>query len=156
MLYKGQFFKFVPFDDNGEPLLPAIIETAFQEIEHIVQTRSDPQTVSRNLLKSAIFIVTFFSCFQGTVSQGYLGSLTGANRTLWSKHYSYLSENYPQEMRSIANAICMVILSDHEPKTESEQLKLGLFHDHMDVWADKSLTFMAFKNGAISSQSEHR
>ena len=49
----------------------------------------------------------------------------------------------------------MVILSDQEPKTESEQLKLGLFHDHMDVWADKSLTFMAFKNGAISSQSEH-
>ena len=90
------------------------------------------------------------------MSQGNLGSLTGANRTLWSTHYSYLSENYPQEMRSIANAICMVILSDHEPKTESEQLKLGLFHDHTDVWADKSLTFVAFKNGAISSQSEHR
>ena len=103
-----------------------------------------------HILPCAMYMPLFF--FQDTFS---LGSLTGANRTLWSKHYSFLSENYPQEMRSIANSICMVILSDKEPNTESEQLKLGLFHDHMDVWADKSLTFMAFKNGAISSQSEH-
>ena len=52
MLYKGQFFKFVPFDDNGEPLLPAFIETAFQEIEDIAQSKLDPQTVSQNLIKS--------------------------------------------------------------------------------------------------------
>ena len=64
VLYKGQFFKFVPFDDNGEPLLPGFIETAFQEIENIVQTRSEQQTVSRNLLKSANFIVTFFFVFR--------------------------------------------------------------------------------------------
>ena len=52
MLYKGQFFKFVPFDDNGEPLLPTAIETAFKEIEDIAQSKVDLQTVSPNLIKS--------------------------------------------------------------------------------------------------------
>lgn len=52
MLYKGQFFKFVPFDDNGEPLLPTSIETAFKEIEDIAQSKVDLQTVSPNLIKS--------------------------------------------------------------------------------------------------------
>ena len=45
MLYKGQFFKFVPFDDNGEPLLPTSIETAFKEIEDIAQSKVDLQSV---------------------------------------------------------------------------------------------------------------
>lgn len=78
VLYKGQFFKFVPFDDNGEPLLPTSIETAFKEIEDIAQSKVDLQTDT-------------FS----------LGSLTGANRTLWSKHYSFLSENYPKKCAAL-------------------------------------------------------
>ena len=80
--------------------------------------------------------------------------MTCSNRDLWSKHFSKLSIEYPDQIKTITSAICLVILTDMEPKNESEQLKFGMFNDCQDIWADKTLSFFAFKNGAISSQSE--
>ena len=83
-----------------------------------------------------------------------LGPLTCTNRETWSKHFTALSTQHPDEMKTIVSAICIIVLSDLEPSCESEQLRCGMFNDFQDIWADKSLTFYAFQNGAITSQSE--
>ena len=57
-------------------------------------------------------------------------------------------------MKLINSAICLVILSELTPKNDSELLKATFINDFQDIWADKSLTFVAFKNGSIGSQSE--
>ena len=126
VLYKGQFFSFVPFDCHGDALPPKTIQATIEEIDALCQKETE------------------FA----------LGTLTTANRELWSKHFARLTAEFPGQIKTISSAICFIILSDLEPQNESEQLKFTMFNDYQDLWADKSLSFVAFKNGAISSQSE--
>ena len=126
VLYKGQFFSFVPFDCNGEALSPNVIQTTIDEIVARCQNETEYA----------------------------LGTLTTAHRELWSKHFTKLTAEFLEQLKKISSAICFIILSDLEPQNESEQLKFTMFNDYQDLWADKSLSFLAFKNGAISSQSE--
>ena len=79
-----------------------------------------------------------------------IGSISCQDRDLWSTHYALLEKANPETMKDVNEAICMVILSDFEPENEAEQLKQCLVHDFANVWADKSLTFTAFKNGLIT------
>ena len=83
-----------------------------------------------------------------------IGPLSCLDRESWARHYAALQQSNPIEMELLSSAICLVILSDQEPQNHGEQLKSTYFNDGQNVWTDKSLTFVAFKNGAIGSQSE--
>ena len=101
-------------------------------------------------------IIEAFKVIENNVdAKSSIGSISCQDRDLWSTHYALLEKANPETMKDINEAICMVILSDFEPENDAEQLKQCLVHDFANVWADKSLTFTAFKNGLITSQSEH-
>ena len=125
VLYKGQFFTFIPFTDEGSTCHQDDIVQALLEIENNAEKVPS------------------------------IGAISCQDRDLWSHHYEVLAKDNPETVKAINEAICMIILSDFEPQNDSEQLKNCLLNDCADIWADKSLAFTAFKNGLITSQSEH-
>ena len=89
-------------------------------------------------------------------NNGGIGALSANDRNTWSKHFQLLTMENPKSMQIINSAICMVILSDLQPVSHSQQLKMSYINDGSDMWADKSLTFVVFNNGTIGSQSDVR
>ena len=129
VMYKGNFHSFVPFADDNDVATPEQIEEALEAILD-------------KSLKNAI------------PADENIGILSCADRESWRINFKALEERNPAEMKKLNSAICLVILSDLEPQTYSDQLKWTYINDTTDVWADKSLSFVSFKNGAIGSQSE--
>ena len=127
VLYKGRFFSFEPFGADEKVASSKRIEMALSEIENYDEE-----------------------------SELSFGPLSCMNRTEWSGHYQELKKNNPDFIRKITGAICLVILSDLEPQSSQELLNWTYVNDGSDIWTDKNLTFVAFKNGAIGSQSEVR
>ena len=128
VLYRGSFYSFTPFDEKNEVCHEYLIEQALIEIEN--------QGVVENELN------------------GGIGALSANDRNTWSDHFQLLKKENPEAMQTISSAICLIILSDLEPINHSQQLKWTYINDGSDIWADKSLTFVAFNNGAIGSQSD--
>ena len=67
-----------------------------------------------------------------------------------------ISSSNAINFKEIESAILAVVLDDSEPQTESELLR-SVFNGsngHCDIYADKSWSRIATKNGAFGSQSE--
>lgn len=128
VLYKGQFYSFSTLDSNGKIVSSEILEKTLQSIENDENSNNE-------------------TCPIGVLAGGQ-------DRDSWAQNYNLLKQTNPQELQCINSAICMVILSDLQPQNDNELLKWTYLNDGYDLWPDKSLTFVAFKNGAIGSQSE--
>ena len=128
----GQFYTFTPFVEDSDDVVCSehLIELALIEIENQATTE--------------------------TKMNGGIGALSANDRNTWNKHFQVLTNENPEAMQIINSAICLVILSDLEPVNEPEQLKWSYVNDGSDMWADKSLSFVAFNNGTIGSQSDVR
>lgn len=127
VLHKGQFYSLSPFDNNDQLCNPEGLAQAFMHIEN-----------------------------QQNHEAGLgIGPLSSEDRDVWAHHHFQLQKANPKVMHTISSAICLFILSDLEPTNHSDQLKWTLVNDGRDIWADKSLTFVAFNNGIVGSQSDH-
>ena len=74
---------------------------------------------------------------------------------MYKKLYE-LSPTNGSNLELINSSILIAILDDSSPQTDDELLKLvlGSSGDFTDFWADKSISFVATKNGLFGSQSE--
>ena len=130
VLYRGRFYTFTPFIENGNKVCPEyLIEQALIEIENQGQGVEDEK-------------------------HSGIGALSANDRDTWSQHFQLLKQTNSEAMETISSAICLVVLSDLQPVNHSQQLKWTFINDGSDIWADKSLTFMAFANGTIGSHSD--
>jgi hypothetical protein len=128
VLYKGRFFHFSPFDDGQDlPWEDERIEQALLEVENNV---GEP------------------------ASAASIGALSCGDRDTWSQHFQKLSLDNPEGMSLINSAICIIVLTDLMPQDDNQLLKATLVNDGSDIWTDKSLSFVAFQNGLLGSQSE--
>ena len=128
--FLGQFYTFNPFNESSDDAVcpEYLIEQALIEIENQAETEID--------------------------MNGGIGALSANDRNIWSKHFQLLTNENPEAMQIINSAICLVILSDLQPTNHSDQLKYTYINNGSDIWADKSLTFVVFKNGTIGGQSD--
>ena len=130
VLYRGRFYTFTPFIENGNKVCSEyLIEQALIEIENQGQGVEDEK-------------------------HSGIGALSANDRDTWSEHFQLLKQTNSEAMESISSAISLVVLSDLQPVNHSQQLKWTFINDGSDIWADKSLTFMAFGNGTIGSHSD--
>ncbi len=128
IIHKGRFYKCDPVHQDGNLWSDNEIEAAFLEVEN----NTDGQ-------------------------EHCVGSLTCTNRDTWARCYQHLKKLSPgnaSALSDISRAVCVVVLSDMEPKNEDELFYANLIHDGSNIWADKSLNFNAFKNGLVGSQSD--
>ena len=67
-----------------------------------------------------------------------------------------ISASNTSNFKEIESAILAVVLDDSEPHTESELLRSEFSgcNGFCDIYADKSWSRVATKNGAFASQSE--
>ena len=128
LLFSGQFYTFNPFNESNDDVVcpEYLIEQALIKIENQAETDID--------------------------MNGGIGALSANDRNTWSKHFQLLTNENPEAMQIISSAICLVILSDLQPVNHSQQLKWSYINDGSDIWADKSLTLVVFKNGTIGGR----
>ena len=67
-----------------------------------------------------------------------------------------ISDGNKNTFKEVESAILAIVLDDSEPLTESELLRtaLGGSNGNSDIYADKSWSRVATKNGLFVSQSE--
>lgn len=87
-----------------------------------------------------------------------VGVLTTTERTEWAEareKLSKISHNNEQILNRIDQALSVIVLDDFDPKNGDEILKQIMCGNPLDRWADKSITSIAFKNGAFGASADH-
>jgi hypothetical protein len=85
-----------------------------------------------------------------------LPALTGDSREAWAENRAWLLRISPKNselLDIVETAVMTFVLSDDEPQTEADAMKLiAIVGDRVrDIWADKSFTMFLFKNGFKAS-----
>lgn len=129
---RGRIFKISGLQPNGEILTPQQCLSALLEIRAMLdsETKETPS----------------------------VPILTCDNRTSWAKNREYLlnlSKNNRDVLAAIEEGIAVVSLDDSEPNTYSDLSQDTIYGDFSCKWADKSTTFVAFRNGKFGCLGEH-
>lgn len=84
--------------------------------------------------------------------------LTFDDRTNWAKNRTRLqglSEHNRHLLQTIEESLLCTSIDEHEPRNYSEVSQLSVTGDMLSKWADKSTTFVAFRNGTFGCLGEH-
>lgn len=84
--------------------------------------------------------------------------LTHDDRTNWAKNRKRLqdlSEHNRRNIQLIEEALVVATFDKHEPENYSEVSQLTVTGDMMSKWADKSTTYVTFRNGTFGCIGEH-
>lgn len=129
---RGRVFRVEGVNPNGSILTPQQILAIFLQVRGILATRGEER-----------FPVPL---------------LTFDDRTNWAKNRARLqgvSENNRRIVQWIEEALVVASIDEHEPQNYSEVSQFTVTGDMMSKWADKSTTYVAFRNGTFGCIGEH-
>lgn len=92
------------------------------------------------------------------VAQWPVAVLTSADRTTWAqsrRRLVELSAHNERLMALVESAIFVISMDDNEPADYASACQANLSGDLHSRWADKSCTFIAYRNGRFGCSGEH-
>lgn len=129
---KGRIFRVDGVNPDGTILTPQQIQAVFLLVRGIMATQGEEEY--------PVPLLTF------------------DERTNWAKnrkHLQGLSDKNRQMLQAIEEALVVATIDENEPQNYSEVSQFTVTGDMLSKWADKSTTYVAFRNGTFGCIGEH-